>query len=212
MTNRFEDFLTIIIEGTNSEPKKLDKEFVVKINDRGTKYIDALVELIEDYKPVLGKVAKKIKFGTYISFEKNQVSVLTDSNELDELEDLNVYKLVENFSKVEKLVKNFFNNVYQEKKTTSCDSCPLKPICDALDILEEIQALPKKRVNNIILDGEYITVEEKVSIFTNHVKIGYEQFKIRENRFTGTKYVTIEGLKFYVKRDWYGNKYLQLVK
>ena len=202
------EFLTVIAN-IEQPAEKLAKEFVVKVNDRGSLYErgekhllykDELIKLINKYEKTNRDVANKIKYGTYIIFKKNRVTTTNVANEAYDYE-LPVYSLVEDNKKVVKTVKNFFENVYEEDiKTTVCGCCPLYAlgICDGSDNEE------------IIWDGQFINVEEKVTIFDSFVKVGYSTYKIKSDIF-GDKYVTIEGERFQVK-SLAGKRYLVYVK
>jgi hypothetical protein len=175
-------------------PKKeqLAKEFVVKVNDRGPLYIPALVKLINKYN----KVAAKIKYGDYLVFKTKEVYRETSSNDVIDL-DLPIYKLSDDFKKIEKLINNFFENVYKPATTCDiCDYCPFSTKC---------------RRDTIIRDGEWVSSrkEEKVTIFNNYVKVGYDQYDIHTN-FYGEETVKIRGQKFEVLSDYKGY-YLQLI-
>jgi hypothetical protein len=195
MTN----FLFVEIGTSVTSPK----EFAVKIDDRGKLYIKSLVELVEKHVSLRKRAIKNLEVGDFVVFTKKDIYVEDNPFALVG-SDLKVLSLVNDHDKVLSYVRNFFKSNNLKKKTSSiyneidlCDVCPFSDICGSID-------------NNIIRDGEFINVEEKVTIQYNSVKVGYDLYRIYSTRF-GKKYVNIEGQKFEVKNDYMTGKYLQLV-
>jgi hypothetical protein len=175
---------------------QLPKEFAVKIDDCGSLYLKSLINILKT-KSVINKTAlQNLETGDTVVFTKNEVYV-EDCVCTNLGSNITKLSLVKDYSKVEKSIDNFFKNVFKKvEKPSCCDYCKLQPTCFNTN---------KDR----IYDGQYISIEEKVSIMYNFVKVGYEQYDIVE-LCNGKKYVTIEDEEFEVKKDRLGNKYLQL--
>jgi len=192
MKNFVEAALLLVFQ----EPTKsvLDKEFVIKVNTRDDDAIDDLINLIKKYVSTKNNVIRDICYGDYLVFTKNDVRLETNDDKVADL-DINIYKVNGNYSKIEKLIKNFFNNVYHSKKSSDkCEYCPFRT---------------KRNNSNIIRDGQYVRMSERVNIGWNYVKVGYETYDIYNNR--KGNFVNIEGEKFEVLVD-YNGQYLKLVK
>jgi hypothetical protein len=64
---------------------------------------------------------------------------------------------------------------------------------------------PKYRANIAVLRPEIQA--EKVTVFNNWVKVGYNQYDIYLDLF-GNEFIYVEGEKFFINKDRYGRKYL----
>jgi hypothetical protein len=181
----------------------LAKEFAVRIDDRGDLYLKSLTAIMKKFININNKVVKNIEFGDYILFTK--ADVLHEDNYYKVIKSgIKILSLTSEYSNVEKHVVNYFKNVYSPKKEVTislCDFCPFADLCSKPE--------PKK-AEDIIYDGDFVNVSEKVSIFYNFVKVGYDQYDIYD--LFGSKYVNIEGDLLEIKSDRYGKKYLKLVK
>lgn len=203
MRNSFE-LVTLIFTTEEKKSEKLDKEFVVKINDRGF-YLDELIKLVKKHTSV-NSVINKLQYGDYLVFTKNDVYRDTNDDRVADL-DLNQYKLTHNWNKIEKLINNFFNNVYTSKQTYKC---PFEETdCD--DCLFNINRRNNQKKDIIYRDGQYIDMKERINICYNHVKVGYDNYDIYTRNFGYKEYVDIEGETFEIKSDYKG-KYLKLIK
>jgi ASC-1-like (ASCH) protein len=181
--------------------EKLSKEFIVKVNTGDSDYVEDFMELLKDYHKINNRNARKIKRGDYIVFVKNDFYVEMSDDKAYDL-DLPVLKLTNDYTKIEKLVKNYFKNVYSPKANkTSCvyDFCPFSKYCE--------NAYTKRK--NIVRNGDYMELEAKVTIGYNYVKVGYDAYTIYTTR--GREFVDIEDAIFEVKDDRKGY-YLELVK
>jgi len=194
MTN----FLFVEI-GTVTSPK----EFAVKIDDRGKLYTKSLVELVEKHVSLKKRAIKNLEVGDFIVFTKNDIYVEDNPFALVG-SDLKVLSLVNDYDKVLSYVRNFFKVTNSKKKSSVYDDIDLCDICPMHDLCSSISD------NDIIRDGEFINVEEKVTIQYNSVKVGYDLYRIITKR-NGKKYVNIEGSTFEVKSGFMTGKYLQLV-
>jgi hypothetical protein len=194
MTN----FLLVEI-GTVTSPK----EFAVKIDDRGKLYTKSLIELVEKHVSLRKRAIKNLEIGDFVVFTKNDIYVEDNSFALVG-SDLKVLSLVNDHDKVLSYVRNFFKSTSSKKKSSVYDDIDLCDICPMRDLCSSISD------NDIIRDGEFINVEEKVTIQYNSVKVGYDLYRIITKR-NGKKYVNIEGNTFEVKNTYATGKYLQLV-
>jgi hypothetical protein len=74
--------------------------------------------------------------------------------------------------------------------------------------LLKIQQKPKEEKKNMTID---ITItlpkaqkpKRKVRVFSNFVKVGFDQYSIRIDPFTGYEYVKIDGKRYEIARDIY---------
>lgn len=199
MTKQFEltDLLFVFTEQKSSP--KLPKEFTVEIDDRGELYLQSLTNFLKTYSRVDKSALRKLEYGDTIVFTPKEVYVETDIRKASKLKLVSL-SLVNDYNKVEKAVRNFFTNVFVGKSNdmpSCCKNCPFSTTC-------------YKKDNTIIYDGEYISVEEKVSIMYNFVKVGYDQYDIITT-YSGQQLVTIEDELFEVKKTRGGKKYLQLL-
>ena len=194
MTN----FLFVEI-GTVTSPK----EFAVKIDDRGKLYTKSLVELVEKHVSLKKRAIKNLEVGDFIVFTKNDIYVEDNPFALVG-SDLKVLSLVNDYDKVLSYVRNFFKVTNSKKKSSVYDDIDICDICIMHDLCSSISD------NDIIRDGEFINVEEKVTIQYNSVKVGYDLYRIITKR-NGKKYVNIEGSTFEVNNTYATGKYLQLV-
>jgi len=70
----------------------------------------------------------------------------------------------------------------------------------------------KEKKRNVVLD---ITItlprkkaKRRVTVFSNFVKVGWDQYSIKHDHYTGYEYVIIEGERYEVVRDVCGQGYL----
>lgn len=192
--------LSVLAAFTQVE-NNLPKEFAINVDDRGQLYLKSLIEMMKKNISVNNNTVKKVKYGDIIVFADNDVTREDNYREVVR-RGIPILSLVTEYDKVEKAVKNFFKNVYKPVKINPCVGCPMFGLC------AELQKAESK--SNIIYNGEYISVDEKVSIFYNFVKVGYDQYDIYE--VFGSKFVDIEDEVFQVKTDRCGKKFLELVK
>ncbi len=196
MTKQFE--LTDLLFVFTEKSPKLPTEFAIEIDDRGELYLQSLTNILRDIKRIDKVALRRLEYGDTIVFTKNEVYVETNPRIASKLR-ITTLSLVNDYNKIEKTIKNFFKNTFVGKtkeEPNCCKYCPLKSTC-------------YNKHDDRIYDGQYISVEEKVSIMYNFVKVGYDQYDI-VNLF-GNQVVTIEDELFEVKKDRNGKKYLQLL-
>lgn len=81
-------------------------------------------------------------------------------------------------------------------------------------ILKELNAeKEEKKSNKVVLDIT-ITIpakkrpKRKVKVFSNFVKVGWDQYSIKYDRYTGYEYVIIDGVRYEIARNAFGQGYL----
>lgn len=189
----------VLLVFTEEKTQKLPTKFTVEIDDRGYAYLESLQRVLKSSARTIKSAVNNLEYGDTIVFTPEEVYVETDIRKASKLR-LTSLSLVNDYNKVEKAIKNFFNNVFvgkTPKVPSCCKNCPLFATCS-------------NQHEDRIYDGQYITIEEKVSIMYNFVKVGYEQYDIT-SLFTGQQVVAIEDELFEVKKDRNGKKYLQLL-
>jgi hypothetical protein len=164
---------------------QLPKEFAVKIDDAGSLYLRSLISILEDKIVIDKSKLQRLETGDTIVFTKEEVYVEECACTVSSLR-IPKLSLVNNYSKVVKSIENFFKNVFRSKSKSNCCKCTCV----------ECTCANTNRKDRIY-DGQYISLEEKVSIMYNYVKVGYEQYDIIE-LCNGKKYVAIEGEEFEI--------------
>jgi hypothetical protein len=177
---------------------KFPTEFAVKIDDCGTMYLQSLVNILKTKSPIDKSQLNRLEKGDTVVFTKNEVYVEDCPCAVSNLR-VTKLSLVKDYIKVAKSIENFFDKVFKSKKQQNncCEYCPLQSTCS-------------NTREDRIYDGQYITLEEKVSIMYNFVKVGYEQYDI-VSLCNGKQFVVIEDEEFEIKKDRNGKKYLQLI-
>ena len=193
---------TIIPCITVKQQSKLPKEFAIVLD--GNSNYNKLIKLVKN-NINLNNTLERAEIGDYLLFTKNDI-YLEDLKEYLSVESkYTVYSLTYEYSKIEKIIRKFFNNVYSPKtkltyrnnvhsKSEGIAICGQCPLINTL-LIEDLDNT--KLYNNTRLDEDL-----KVTIFPTYVKIGYDVYVIR-NLF-GKKYVQIEGQLFKIKKDWKG--------
>lgn len=208
MTTNFNIFaeLTAVI---NTATTKLPNEFAISVDDQGKSYTRSLVSLLKEYITVDSDTVKNTTFGDVILFKNNNVKLVNIFEAA--FNNVPILSLVKDYIKVERYVTNFFENVYiAPKKANACTFCPIANLC-GLNIGKFCIDKPINHSDNrIIYDGSVISVDEKVQIMYNFVKIGYDQYDIVN--FFGRQFVDLEGTTYEIKTDRRGRKFLEFVK
>lgn len=199
--------------------KKFATEFIIDIDDRSNAYLSSLLTTINGYSELDRKITSGIKYGDSLLFNTSGVNLLTESEDsLHYLYQTKRIGIVAKYTDAIDHVKNFFKNVYvAPKKVTTTYFCPFscvaqeKPkevtVLDLLNGILNIKSEPK--TPSKIYDGDRISVKEKVSIFNNFVKVGYEVYSIHTIR--GDEYVVIGDITYEVNRTCFGKDYLTKV-
>lgn len=223
-----EIFTNIIPLSSYGKGKTTSKEkpFVILNTDLDNGlYIRRLVEQIKNYEvlneqpKVLRKRSLKniktgdlILFGDMLGSVNYDYRVETDAKSLDHIDGrrFKVYDLITDFTKVIKRLEKYVEENYLSGKV--------------LDIFEDEEDVKVTNininVNTLNRRPSYVTPiailkpvvkEEKVTIFDNWVKIGYNQYDIMCNLF-GDEFIYVSGNKYFIKSDRFGRKYLTLNK
>jgi hypothetical protein len=163
MKNNIEISICPIIQ-QKEEKKDSSKEFIVKVDDFIGDYLESLLNVIDKYnnKGVNFNVANRIETGDYIIFTKKGVYVK------EQVYENKILSLVCDYYKVVDKIKNLYSN-QDCLPHKECKDCPY------------YKSGKKNIIKDILYDGEYISNKEKVSIFNNFVKIGYDTYNIRKN-------------------------------
>jgi hypothetical protein len=208
-----------------SKAKQVSKEmpFVVLNSDADCGfYVRRLIkeisrfDLLEQPKVLRKKSLKGIETGDLIVFGDTQGTVNydyrveTEAAKLDHLDGrkFKVYDLINDFDKVIKRLKRFAEEndgeeylLVKENKKCKCE----ENVSEININLNVHNRIPKSVTHVAILRKEIN--EEKVTIFDNWVKVGYNQYDIYVDLF-GKEFIYVSGSKFYVKEDRFGRKYL----
>jgi hypothetical protein len=191
MTN-FNIFATMLANILDIEPKMPEK-FAVYVDDKGRMYKDALVKVIGKYVNTNSNTIKNTKIGSVIIFGNNDIVLAYKYDAIEA--GLRTMSLSEEFEQIVKYIENYFENIYNPI-LKACQNCPLATLCGICTKNTNVNNTKHSNVNKIIFDGDFISMDEKVSIFNNFVKVGYDQYDIT-NLF-GKEVVEIEGILFAV--------------
>ncbi len=166
------------------QQKENIKEFIVEVDDCLGEYLESLLNVIEKYndKGVNLRKANTIEYGDFLVFTKNQVYIkknyVCTSNK--------IYSLVSDYYKIKDLIKKLYKNNSDCLPYKACKNCPY-------------YKLGKRVLKDILFDGEFIDVDEKVSVFNNFVKIGYDTYDIYTHH--GKDLVEIDGIIYEIKSN-----------
>lgn len=222
LSNLSEKFTQIIPCVQSKKAKKVKKSlpFVILNSDndygfyvrRLVKEIQKNSELLEQPKILRKKSLKNIETGDLIVFGDNlgnveyDYRIETDPKNLDHLDgrSFKVYDIINDFDKVIKRLKKYVAEnkgeyVFVEEEETYGRIAEIN-----IDVNVH-QKAPKVTTPIAILRNA--VCEEKVTIFDNWVKVGYNQYDIYVDLF-GREIVYIDGNKFFVQEDRFGRKYL----
>lgn len=219
------DAITAIIPFKNSKKAaKVKKEFSFVVlnsdNDYGfyvkrfVKEINRFQQLVEQPKALRVCSLKNIKTGDLIVFGDclgnidYDYRVELDPRELDHLDgrSVKVYDLISDFQKIIRRLHNYVEANETKKVVYKRKPKQEKEVVDIEINLNLTRRYPKSKVPYAILTNHLCT-EEKVTIFHNWVKVGYNQYDIFVD-FNGREYVYIDGHKFQIKEDRWGRRYL----
>lgn len=186
---QMEQINQLLKEISKSKEEKTPETFVVVVDDPIGYYLSEVVNTITEKIKMINLTA--IEKGDYLVFSKNKIELSDNMLEVAiAVGNAPVYSLVGDHGKVMKAVKAFVKANEPKKK----EFCPCA--CEA----------PR----SIYYDGEWLNCEEKVSIFTTFVKIGYRTYPIKNNYcFCGNDTVKIGHTIYNLKKDICGNKFLQ---
>jgi hypothetical protein len=191
MTN-FNIFATMLANILDIEPKMPEK-FAVYVDDKGRMYKDALVKVIGKYVNTNSNTIKNTKIGSVIIFGNNDIVLAYKYDAIEA--GLRTMSLSEEFEQIVKYIENYFENIYNPIPK-ACQNCPLATLCGICTKNINVNNTKHSNVNKIIFDGDFISMDEKVSIFNNFVKVGYDQYDITD--LFGKEVVEIEGVLFAV--------------
>ena len=150
------------------ENKKESNEFIVEVSDCGGSYISSLLNIINkrhsdgvDYK-----AAKAIEYGDYLVFTKTNIYI-KDGNKYNPSKCNKILDLIDDYYEIENLIKKLYKKSSDYLSHNDCKKCPY-------------YKASKRQMKSVLFDGDFVDFDEKVSIFNNFVKIGYDQYDIKD--------------------------------
>jgi hypothetical protein len=208
----------LALAGYFNTPKveKLPEEFAILL-DGPFSSVNDIFNIIDDNANLDLKQVGRVTEDDIILFTKNDIRVLNDTENI--LFDV-VYSKVKKYKTskdlviIKKVLNNFFNNVFTKNKNNKKYDQPIPTTWVGVlvydDINEDWKREVKKHDTTRYYDGQQLNVEEKISIFSNFVKVGYDAYEIYETCL-GTRLVKIGKTVYEVDTDLFGRKYLQKV-
>jgi len=201
------------------ETEYIPQEFIVSIDDisNGVKLID----IIEN-NTSLNIRKYDVSLGDYILFVKDDIRLLDIYKDFNSIfrEGRKHLTLKNNYTKVKEIVNNFFRYVFTPKKknvvTTIINSGGIpglnniNPFTAFEFATSPIKSTYIPKISGLYYDGDRLNVDEKISIFNNFVKVGYDAYEIFET-ILGEKVVKIGKSIYSINEDFLGNKYIQKV-
>jgi len=208
------DILTSILISKDKK-KEEPKEFVVKMNDSVPGiYTNSILNVIKKNTNIDEEV---LETNDYLVFKKNGDIDITD--DYTEIYNYKLFYLIQDYSKVESAIEAFFKNNKKEVKCPLLNICPDHNNFHGCNICEHSRnQQSNKKVetkkdfcsnNKKIYDGQFVTAKEKVRIFYNFVKIGYDTYDI--TTIGNEEYVNIEGDLYTVNTNFLGQDFIQKV-
>lgn len=217
LSESLETFARVIGLKPNSESKKTkEKEYPFVVLNTDNDYGFYVRRLVEEIKSVgeLSQIPKVLRIKSLKEIKTGDLIVFGDSNGLIDydfrietnakrLEHLDgrkykVYDLIKDFNKVidrlHKYAEANFNLGSKEETEVEINVNVNVP-------------LDRTNYKSIVGVSYPYVNKEKVTIFDNWVKIGYNQYDIFVDLF-GNEMIYVDGYKFFVKEDRFGRKYL----
>ena len=160
---------------------------VVDTNEKATNLLDVIKELCLVEKRHRKVELPLLKTNALVVFDKKSTydfEVDDDPNTLilDCLEDVFKGKSYKLSSDLDKIIDEVYLFAGKEKK--------------------------KKDMTINITISRPAQKKHKVRVFTNFVKVGWDQYSIKHDSYTGYEYVIIKGNRYEVVRDIFGKGYL----
>jgi hypothetical protein len=205
--------------------KKTKKEnaFVVLNSDndygfymrRLAKELERYPELSEIPKILRTRSLKNIETGNLIVFGDAtggidyDYRVEKDAKNLDHLDGrrFKAYDIINDFDKVIKKLKAYADDNNSADEIYLAVGKKAKKV-ETFDVEINVnvhKGHPIYRANIAVLRPEILA--QKVTVFNNWVKVGYNQYDIYCDLF-GNEFIYVDGVKFFVEQDRYGRKYL----
>lgn len=205
----------------NKQKKQLNKKLpfvVLNTDDDYGLYVRRLVEeikrldLVQQPKVLRKKSIKNIErmdlivFGDAKGNLDYDYRVETNAEALDHLDGriFKVYDITTDFHKVIKRLRSYAseNEGNEEVVIVKERSVPVTEIDIDVTIHER---KPRKQIPILLIKNK--VKEEKVTIFDNWVKVGYNQYDIYVD-LNGRERVYIDGVRYFIEQDHFGRKYL----
>jgi hypothetical protein len=195
-------------------------------NDHGL-YVKKLEKEIDKYK---GLKLSDSSADLY-DIEKNNLIVFGDSHkydyriEMNEItltaltgKDVRVYDIVDDFDRIVRRLSTYCKNNGIKRKNAYRDECCVnlrvnvveepKVICPLAARKYRVYEEPKVKKTLVNVYSKPNVSVEKITVHSNWVKIGWNQYDIFVDLF-GNEFITLEdGDKLFVKEDRFGRRYL----
>jgi len=165
----------------NNKKEEQPREFIVEIDDPGTDYLESLLNIIEKYnkRGIDIRKANSIEYGDFLVFTKNDIRLRKNNLFCNK-----VLSLVGDYYKIENLIKKLYKDD-RNLPSEACNNCPYYKSAKKRNFTKEI-----------LIDGDFIDVDEKISVFNNFIKIGYDTYDIYDHK--GKDIVDIDGTIYEV--------------
>lgn len=109
------------------------------------------------------------------------------------------YYLSNDVSKILRHIEYYYESRYE----LACQDCDYKYDCP---LYEEEERVEDRKVCEVVFDGQFINNSEKVSIFKDIVKIGYNFYEIKKHM--GEKVIFVGDNIYKISADKNNNKFL----
>lgn len=214
---------------TRQRERKLFKKnsFVVYNSDALGYFTSKLIKEINKY-PGLIEIPKVLRKGSLKTIEVGDLivfgdttktvgydyRVVKDAHSLDYLDGrkFKTYDMIADFNQIIKKLRNYVadNSVDVEvEEEYICIPATKKAhkvrTYDVVLTPDRFKKSNKYHVNLAIIHSDI--KEQKVTIFDNWVKVGYDQYDIYAN-MKGEEFIYVEGHKYFIEKDRFGRKYL----
>jgi len=218
LSNAVERIIPCLSSNNKSKKVKKEKSFVVLNSDNNDGfYVRRLTKEInrfglkEQPKILRKRSLKNIYKGDLIVFGDcngtidYDYRVETNVDNLDHLDgrQFKAYDLINDFDKILKRLGKYV--AANDERYIAVDDEDEPRVTEINVDVTVSKKHPKSYVPLAILLND--VCEEKVTIFDNWVKVGYNQYDIYVD-FFGNEFVYIGGNKYFVKEDLWGRKYL----
>lgn len=176
----------------NKEEKGI--KFAIKNTDLIGLYSEALLSRIAANTKI--KDNTKWNYGSYLVFSADDIVVAKGYERVPYK--IKVYDVIEDYENIP-LESYFKYDFKKDEKSLNCKGCA----CEDCPFKAKRKSYDERRV---VYNGTWINSEEKVTIFNNFVKIGYDTFTIRNIK--GVKFIQLDDYSLMEVREVNGVKAL----
>jgi hypothetical protein len=220
-----------IIPASSNSRRRREREmakrnaFVVSNSDVLGLYTKRLMKEMNKY-PNLKEISKAlrdhslkhIEVGNLIVFGESKrgvnydFRVVKNAKILDHLDgrEFETYDIIDDFNKIIKKLRTYvLDNSKETEEEYICVAKTKKaPKVRTFDVVLTPDRFKKSSNYTVNLAIISPTIkEQKVTIFDNWVKVGYNQYDIYTN-FKGEEFIYVDRHKFFIEKDRFGRKYL----